>query len=66
MLAARKNESLAKVVSEIMDEPFPQVGEDAPVSLLSNLLKFYPAILVQKKGSVVGIITKADLLGIIT
>jgi predicted transcriptional regulator len=66
MLAARKNESLAKVVSEIMDEPFPQVGEDAPVSLLTNLLKFYPAILVQKKGSVVGIITKADLLGIIT
>ena len=66
MLAARKNESLAKVVSEIMDEPFPQVGEDAPVSLLSNLLKFYPAVLVQKKGSVVGIITKADLLGIIT
>jgi predicted transcriptional regulator len=65
MLAARKNESLAKVVSEIMDEPFPQVGEDAPVSLLSNLLKFYSAVLVQKKGCVVGIITKADLLGII-
>jgi predicted transcriptional regulator len=66
MLEVRKNESLAKVVSEIMDEPFPQVGEDAPVSLLTNLLKFYPAVLVQKKGSVVGIITKADLLSIIT
>ena len=66
MLATRKNESLAKVVSEIMDEPFPQVGEDAPVSLLTNLLKFYPAVLVQKKGSIEGIITKADLIGIIT
>jgi predicted transcriptional regulator len=66
MLATKKNESLAKVVSEIMDEPFPQVGEDAPVSLLTNLLKFYPAVLVQKKGDIVGIITKADLIGIIT
>jgi predicted transcriptional regulator len=48
-----------------MDEPFPQVGEDAPVSLLTNLLKFYPAVLVQRKGTIVGIVTKADLLGIL-
>lgn len=65
MLAAKKNETQAKIVSEIMDEPFPQVGEDAPISLLTSLLKFYPAILVQRKGIIVGIITKADLLGII-
>ena len=66
MLAAKKNESQDKVVSEIMDEPFPQVGEDAPVSLLTNLLKFYPAVLVQRKGGIVGIVTKADLLSILT
>jgi predicted transcriptional regulator len=65
IIAVRKNESQAKVVSEIMDEPFPQVGEDAPVSLMTNLLKFYPAVLVQRKGGVVGIVTKADMLGII-
>lgn len=65
MLASKKNESQAKIVSEIMDEPFPQVGEDAPVSLLTNLLKFYPAVLVQRKGGIVGIVTKADLLGIL-
>lgn len=65
MLALKKNESQAKIVSEIMDEPFPQVGEDAPVSLLTNLLKFYPAVLVQRKGGLVGIVTKADLLGIL-
>lgn len=40
------------------------VAEDAPLSLLSNLLKYYPAVLVQRKGVVVGIITKADLLGV--
>ena len=66
MLAAKKNESQANTVSAIMDEPFPQVGEDAPLSLLTNLIKFYPAVLVQRKGNIVGIITKADLLGILT
>ena len=65
MIASKKNESQARLVSEIMDEPFPQVGEDAPVSLLTNLLKFYPAVLVQRKGTIVGIVTKADMLGII-
>jgi len=47
---------------EIMEEAFPQVSEDAPLSLISNLLQVYSAVLVSKKGDVVGIITKADLL----
>jgi len=49
-------------VESIMEEAFPQVSEDAPLSLISSLLQNYPAILVSKKGSVTGIITKADLL----
>jgi predicted transcriptional regulator len=53
-----------KQVRDIMDESWPIVAEDAPLSLLTNLLKYYPAVLVQRKGSVVGIITKADLLGV--
>ena len=51
--------------SEIMEEAFPQVGQDAPLSLISSLLQVYPAVLVSKKGAVVGIITKADLLRIL-
>ena len=47
---------------EVMEEVFPQVGEDAPLSLISSLLQVYSAVLVSKKGTVVGIITKADLL----
>ncbi len=47
---------------EIMEEAFPQVSEDAPLSLISSLLQTYSAVLVSKKGNVVGIITKADLL----
>ena len=49
-------------VSEVMDEAFPQVGENAPLSLVSSLLQVYPAALVSKKGKVIGIVTKADLL----
>jgi predicted transcriptional regulator len=45
-----------------MEEAFPQVGEDAPLSLLSSLLQVYSAVLISKKGKVAGIITKADLL----
>ena len=56
----------SKKVREIMEDNFPQVADDAPLSLLSNLLKYYPAVLVQKKGEIVGIITKADLLGVIS
>jgi predicted transcriptional regulator len=47
---------------EVMEEVFPQVGADAPLSLISSLLQVYSAVLVSKKGTVVGIITKADLL----
>jgi len=49
-------------VRDVMDEEFPQVGEDAPLSLISNLLHVYPAVLVTRRGRVTGIITKADLL----
>jgi predicted transcriptional regulator len=49
---------------DIMEEAFPQIGEDAPLSLISSLLQTYQAVLVAKKGRVVGIITKADLLRI--
>jgi predicted transcriptional regulator len=47
---------------DIMEEAFPQVSEDAPLSLISSLLQTYAAVLVSKKGNVQGIITKADLL----
>ena len=49
-------------VEEIMEEGFPQVGEDAPLSLVSSLLQVYSAVLVLRKGKVMGIATKADLL----
>ena len=47
---------------KIMEEAFPQINEDAPLSLITSLLQTYSAVLVSRKGVVIGIITKADLL----
>jgi predicted transcriptional regulator len=63
ILAGKDLAQISKLpAEEVMDEAFPQVNEDAPISLISSLLQVYSAILVSKKGTVVGIITKADLL----
>ena len=63
ILAGKDLAQISKLPTEdIMEEAFPQVSEDAPLSLISSLLQTYSAVLVSKKGNVVGIITKADLL----
>jgi len=66
ILAGKDLSQISKLpIEEIMEESFPQVSEDAPLSLISSLLQTYSAVLVSKKGTVVGIITKADLLRIL-
>jgi len=50
-------------VAEIMDEAPPIVGTATGITVLSNLLKFYPMVIVKEKGKLCGIITKADILG---
>jgi len=54
-----------KLVEEVMEEAPPQIDENAPMQLISNLLHFYPAILVTRRGKIIGIITKADLFKVI-
>ena len=54
-----------KTVEEIMEEAPPQIDENAPIPLISNLLHFYPVVLVTRKGKITGIITKADLFKVI-
>ena len=63
ILAGKDLAHISKLPTEdIMEEAFPQVSEEAPLSLISSLLQTYSAVLVSKKGNVIGIITKADLL----
>ena len=57
---------LSKVtVEDVMEQVFPQVDEITPLTVISSLLQYSPAVLVTKKGLVAGIITKADILKII-
>jgi predicted transcriptional regulator len=63
ILAGKDLEEISKLLTgEIMEEAFPQINEDAPLSLITSLLQTYSAVLVSKKGILIGIITKADLL----
>jgi len=66
VLAGKDLNELSTIpIKDVMDEAFPQVGEDAPLSLISGLLQVYSAVLVSKKGTAIGILTKADLLKIL-
>ena len=66
IMAGKDLDQISKLPTEkIMEEAFPQINEDAPLSLISSLLQTYSAVLVSKKGEIIGIITKADLLRMI-
>jgi predicted transcriptional regulator len=63
ILEGKDLEQISALPTEkIMEEAFPQINEDAPLSLITSLLQTYSAVLVTRKGVVIGIITKADLL----
>ncbi|MBI4095850.1 MAG: CBS domain-containing protein [DPANN group archaeon] len=56
-----KINSKTKVEDIMLDAP-PQVPEDAPLSVIAGLLKSKSCVLVTKRGEIVGIITKTDLI----
>lgn len=59
-------EELSKLsIEKIMDETFPTVSEETPLPMVSALLQYEPAVLVARKGRVLGIVTKADLLKVV-
>ena len=49
-------------VEDIMEESFPIVRADSPLSSIIPLLKITSAVLISEKNDVKGIITKADLI----
>lgn len=49
-------------IGKIMEEPFPTVGESAPVSVLKSLLTHSQAVIVVRNSRPAGIITKSDIL----
>ena len=52
-------------VEKIMEPPLPTVSEDRDISAIRPLLELHPGVLVTKRGELVGIITRSDLLKVI-
>jgi len=49
-------------VKDVMIDPPPIVGEDTKLSVLTSLIRYYPILIVARKGEPVGVLTKSDLL----
>ena len=64
--APKPDEVSRQTVEKIMEEAFPTVSEETPLSMVSALLQYAPAVLVSRRGHVQGIITKADLLKVVS
>lgn len=52
-------------ISLIMEESYPVVNESTPMSSVTAMMSDCNAVLVSKKGNLVGMITKADILKLI-
>jgi predicted transcriptional regulator len=53
-------------VESVMQSPLPCVPEETSISMIKPLLEDHPGVLVVKKGDIVGIITRSDLLKIVS
>ena len=49
-------------VGEVMSEVPPIVAPETPLHVVTELLKYYQLVLVETKGKVAGLITRADVL----
>ena len=51
-----------KLVKDVMSPALPQLDESTPLSIAREILKVEDAVLVMRKGKVVGIVTKSDII----
>ena len=49
-------------VKEIMEDSPPTITKAASMTVVSDLLKFYPIVAVAEQGKIIGIVTKSDIL----
>jgi len=53
-------------VEKIMQAPLPSVPENTSISMIQPLLQDHPAVLVVRRGEIIGIIARSDLLKILS
>jgi cystathionine beta-synthase len=58
----RDPDALQSDVAEVMGPPIGMVEFDAPIELAFETLQHGPAVLVEKAGQVLGVLTRSDLL----
>ena len=49
--------------TDVMVEPPPIVSADTKISVLTSLIKYYPLLIVTRKGEIAGVIAKSDIIG---
>ena len=49
-------------VSRVMEDSYPVVSDSTPITTVTSLMDNCNAVLVSKKGKIVGMITNADIL----
>lgn len=52
-------------ISKVMKEPFPVVSDTTSMTAVTGLMVGYNAVLVSRKGAIVGMITNADILKLV-
>ena len=52
-------------VSDVMDDSFPTVSENTTMDGLSSMLNASNAVLITRKGKIVGMVTSADMLKLV-
>jgi len=52
-------------ISRIMDDSFPTVNESTPMNSITSMMSGSDAVLVTRKGKIIGMITNADMLKLI-
>ncbi|HTT35840.1 MAG TPA: CBS domain-containing protein [Thermoplasmata archaeon] len=60
--ALARTDGRRRRVREIEEAAYPQIDAAFPADLLAGLLGRYPAVLVVRRGALIGIITRADLI----
>ena len=59
------DELSGKPINKVMGESYPVVAENTPIRTVTTLMANFNAVLVSRKGKIVGMITNADLLKLI-
>lgn len=54
-----------KQVQQVMGESYPVISESTNISMVTVMMSNYNAVLVSRKGKIVGMVTSADLLKLV-